>query len=142
MQKDKKVIGLFVLSLMGVMFSGYLSGVKFFTETCAFNESCPYFLGYPACYYGFGLFLTLFILSGLLLWQKVGNKMGLIFISVVSSLGVLFAGYFTLKELPILLEEGLSAYLLGLPTCALGLVFFVVILFVSLLTLRKIESVN
>ncbi len=142
MQKDKKVIGLFVLSLMGVMFSGYLSGVKFFTETCAFNESCPYFLGYPACYYGFALFLTLFILSSLLLWQKVGNKIGLIFMSIVSSLGVLFAGYFTLKELPILLNEGLSAYLLGLPTCALGLVFFVVILFVSLLTLRKMESVN
>ncbi len=130
-------MGLFVLSLMGVMFSGYLSGVKFFTETCAFNESCPYFWGYPACYFGFGMFSALFITSALLLWQKIGKKKGLLGMILVSILGILFAGYFTLGELPILFEKGLSAYLLGLPTCALGLVFFVVIFFVSLLALRK-----
>jgi len=140
MKKDKKVTWLFVLSLMGVMFSGYLSGVKFFTETCAFNESCPYFLGYPACYYGFGLFFTLFILSSLLLSQKVGKKKGVIYMNIVSSLGVLFAGYFTLKELPILFRDGLRAYLLGLPTCALGLIFFVVVLVVSLFAVAQKEE--
>lgn len=139
MKKDKKVLWLFILSLMGVLFSGYLSGVKFFTESCAFNESCPYFWGYPACYYGFVLFFTLFVLSSLLLVQKIENKKGLFYMNVVSFLGVLFAGYFTLGEIPILLTEGLGAYLLGLPTCALGLVFFVIVLIVSMVAIKQKE---
>ena len=50
-----------LLTLAGVLFSGYLSGVKFISDTCAFNEGCPYFLGYPACYYGFLMFSIMFI---------------------------------------------------------------------------------
>ena len=60
----------FILSLLGVLFSGYLSGIKFFTSTCAFNESCPIFLGLPACYFGFALFLILFITSLMLLMAR------------------------------------------------------------------------
>jgi uncharacterized membrane protein len=142
MKKDKKIIWLFVLSVMGVAFSGYLSGVKLFTKTCAFNESCPYFWGYPACYFGFGLFFTLFVVSSLLFAQKIENKNGLISMSFVSFLGVLFAGYFTLKEIPILLRDGLSAYLFGLPTCALGLVFFIVIFITSLIGASKKDLVE
>ena len=34
----------------GTAFSGYLSAVRLLTGSCAFNESCPFFLGYPACW--------------------------------------------------------------------------------------------
>ena len=51
---------MFSLGLAGILFSGYLSAIKFFSATCAFNEPCPYFLGYPACYFGFGMFLIIF----------------------------------------------------------------------------------
>lgn len=127
---------LFLLSLAGTAFSGYLSGVKLFTKTCAFGETCPIFLGYPACYYGFVLFLLLTVLSGILLWVNSNTRKTLNTLTVISILGVLFAGYYTLGELPVLFSAGLSAYMFGLPTCALGFVFFVAVLLIAL-TLRK-----
>lgn len=137
MKKDKKNIVLLILSIAGVLFSGYLSGTKLFTGTCAFNESCPYFLGYPACYFGFVMFLTLLIFSSLLVAGKIENKKGLKGMGWVSFLGVLFAGYFTLEELPILLSQGLNAYMLGLPTCAMGLLFFIIICILSFIFLKQ-----
>jgi uncharacterized membrane protein len=131
MKKDKNSIILFVLSLVGFSFSGYLSGVKFFTKTCAFNESCPYFLGYPACYFGFAMFLALAIFSFFSLFSKIQIKNGAVYLGVISLLGVLFAGYFTLLEIPVLFKDGFNAYILGLPTCAFGLLFYVAIFILS-----------
>lgn len=118
---------IFGLSIAGLLFAGYMSGVKLFSNTCAFGESCPYFLGYPACYYGFVMYLILAILSLLLVWGKMDRIKALRWLGVVSFLGILFAGYFTLLELPLLFAEGLGAYMLGLPTCALGLIFYLLI---------------
>ncbi|MFA5999790.1 MAG: hypothetical protein WC783_02290 [Candidatus Paceibacterota bacterium] len=127
MKKDIKVVWLFILSLGGLCFAGYLSGVKIFTSTCAFNESCPIFLGYPACYYGFLMYLMLAISAYLLLNNRLETVKGAKRMMLVSFLGILFAGYFTLGELPILFSEGFSAYALVLPTCALGLIFYILI---------------
>jgi uncharacterized membrane protein len=122
---------LFVLGIGGVLFSGYLSAVKFFTETCAFNESCPYFLGFPACYFGFLMFTIIALFAGLHVFHLYdGQKANQIVLST-SLLGIVFAGYFTLGELPLLMQEGLSAYLLGLPTCALGLIFYCIVALLS-----------
>ena len=137
MKKEKNVIALFALSVAGLLFSGYLSGIKFFTETCAFNESCPYFLGYPACYFGFGMFLTLTVVSFQIITSRMYDRKGFKLMEVVSILGVLFAGYFTFKEIPELLQNGLRAYVLGLPTCALGLIFYLLIAFISSRSLSK-----
>jgi hypothetical protein len=142
MNKDKKIVALFILSLAGLLFSGYLSGVKFFTETCAFSEPCPYFLGLPACYFGFGMFLLITIFSSLLFFSKINKKTGLDGVSMVSFLGILFAGYFTIKEIPILFNEGLSAYILGLPTCALGFLFFCLIFGISVNYILKIKKLE
>lgn len=135
----KSRIALFLIALSGLLFSGYLSGVKFFSETCAFGESCPYFLGYPACYYGFGMYLTLFIITSLLLMRKIDLERARRWVIGVSVLGVCFAGYFTLGELPKLFNEGLTAYVFGLPTCALGLIFYTLILVISV-RMRSIEG--
>lgn len=137
MAKDKISVVLFVLSIGGLLFSGYLSGVKFFTSTCAFGEGCPYFLGYPACYFGFAMFLAITIFSYMFLFSKMNIQKALTGLSAVSFLGILFAGYFTLQETPILFEQGLGAYVLGLPTCALGLVFYLVIFILSRFFLFK-----
>lgn len=120
-------------SFAGLLFSGYLSGVKFFSGSCAFNESCPFFFGYPACYFGFILFLVLALASVPHAFCDKPARVVIVrtVIRVVSFLGILFAGYFTLGELPRLLSDGLSAYLLGLPTCALGFVFFLFIFVLS-----------
>ncbi len=131
---NKKIIALFLLSVGGVLFSGYLSGVKFFTETCAFNETCPYFLGYPACYFGLGMFLILMITTFFLLFNKVSIAKAVQIILFVSGLGIVFAGYFTFGELPVLFSSGVNTYLLGLPTCALGLIFYIIIFTLGLNT--------
>jgi uncharacterized membrane protein len=119
---------LFLVAIAGFLFSGYMSGVKFFSGACAFNEGCPIFLGYPACYYGFAMFTLITVFSGLLLFKKWGERNALYALMIISGLGILFAGYYTLSELPLLLREGLGAYLLGLPTCAYGLIVYVSIM--------------
>lgn len=141
MIKDKKIVSLFVLSILGFWFSGYLSGIKFFSETCAFGESCPYFLGFPACYFGFVMFVLLTAFSFALVFNKIRIISGVKNIIGVSVLGILFAGYFTLKEIPLLFQKGFSAYVLGLPTCALGLIFYILIFIIGVSVKRKYQLI-
>jgi len=128
-----------IFSIGGLFFAGYLSGVKLFTSSCAFNEACPYFLGYPACWYGFAMYLTMTILSFLLWQSKISSMKGLNSILGVSILGILFAGYYTVGELPRLFSEGLGAYFLGLPTCVLGLIFYILIFACVLVTKSRLK---
>jgi hypothetical protein len=58
------IVILLALASAGLLFSGYLSAVNLFSGTCAFNETCPYFLGYPACWYGFAMYLIIFLVTG------------------------------------------------------------------------------
>src|SRR5574338_671482 len=83
------------LSAAGAAFAGYLSGVKLLSGTCAFNEPCPYFLGYPSCWYGFGLFLILLALSILGLARPKERARGILGVAIV---GTLFAGSFVVQE--------------------------------------------
>jgi hypothetical protein len=122
---------LFWLTLVGVLFSGYLTAVKLLTTTCAFGETCPLFLGYPACWYGFGLFLILFLVTSGGLANLVAAKRVVWVHLIVSFVGILFAGYLTIPELGSLFA-GTSTYLLGLPTCAYGLIFYILIFLLSL----------
>lgn len=124
---------IFGLGILGVLFSGYLSAVKLFSNTCAFGETCPYFLGYPSCYYGFVMFLLIAIFGWRYANRKGQSRLNLNWLSGISFLGILFAGYFTLGELPALISDGLSAYILGLPTCALGLIFYVIVFILSIM---------
>lgn len=127
--KHEKIV--LALGGAGLAFASYLSGVKFFSKTCAFNETCPIFLGLPACYFGFAMFLVITLAALLRVLGKVEREKANLVILVTSFLGILFAGYFTLGELPKLFREGLAAYVLGLPTCALGLIFYVIIFALS-----------
>jgi hypothetical protein len=133
---------LFYCTLAGLVFSGYMSGVKFFTSQCAFGEACPLFWGFPACYFGFALFLLLTISAGLIIFTRIPRKILLIDIVTTAGIGIAFAGYFTLRELPILLAQGLSAYVFGLPTCALGLIFFVAIFVIALREICSAQSLT
>lgn len=120
---------LYALSLAGFLFSGYLSGTKFFTNTCAFGETCPQFLGYPACYFGFGLFTILFISSFLVLLKKSAPALQVVLIT--SAVGILFAGKFVIQEVAKYIKSGFEWSTLGFPTCTYGLVFFILICFVG-----------
>lgn len=119
---------IYTLTLLGTLFSGYLSGVKFFTNTCALGETCPLFLGYPACYFGFGMFLALFILSNLLVFKRTGQNRIALAIQGVSILGIIFAGRFVVNEFAQWSSTGFKWSALGLPTCAYGLIFYMLVL--------------
>ena len=122
-----------LLTLAGTMFSGYLAGTKFFSGACAFREGCPVFLGFPACYFGFALFSTMFASTAYAWAYRVRTKWPVAVNTLVASLGVLFAGSFTAGELMTWFTSGFRAFgRLGLSTCAYGLVFFVIILVLSL----------
>jgi hypothetical protein len=131
---------IYTLALLGTLFSGFLSGVKFFTNTCALGETCPLFFGKPACYFGFGLFLILFILSNILVFRKAGQEKVTSTLIVVSILGILFAGRFVVDEILQWSQTGFEWSALGLPTCAYGLIFYMLVL-VFVLRYRKASQV-
>jgi uncharacterized membrane protein len=115
---------LFFLALAGLLFSGYLSAVKLFSGSCAFNEPCPYFLGYPACWYGFAMYLFMFITASLGFAGKISPAATLKASAVVSFIGILFAGSFVVQELVF-------------STCFYGLVFYIAIFITSLVGLLR-----
>jgi len=125
-----------VLGLAGLLFAGYLSAYKVITTGCALNEPCPYFLGYPACWYGFGMFLTIFTASLLGALGKIKIRTAAAVNAAVSALGILFAGSFTVPEIGNLLS-GTTRYALGLPSCAYGLVFYILIFVLSAARLKR-----
>lgn len=130
----------FFLGLGGLLFSGYLSAVKLFTSTCALNEPCPYFLGLPACWYGFGMFLMIFSAALLSFFKVISIRSTALSNTAVSFLGILFAVSFTIPEIGNLISENGTRYALGLPTCAYGLIFYILIFVLSLLYLKKNKS--
>jgi uncharacterized membrane protein len=114
-----------------------MSGVRLFSGICAFNEPCPYFLGYPACYIGFALFVAMSITSITASINKVRSLQPVKVIFAISLLGILFAGYYVAQELLSAFARGTFVfYGLGLPACVYGLVFFIIIFSISLNTLR------
>jgi uncharacterized membrane protein len=136
MNKNIKII--FIFSLIGTLFSGYLTFSKLFTGSCPLTEGCPYFLGYPACYYGFILFTLLLILSILLFKKENINLMKKIY--YISLIGILFSLYSSIKELlyPNCLN-GICNYSFLIPTCIYGLIMYVLIFINSKIYIKRNE---
>lgn len=131
----------FFLSLAGSLFAGYLAGVKLFSGTCAFNETCPYFLSYPACFFGFGLFFSIFLVTAIAWIFKITKYCPVVINVVISFLGILFAGYFVAKEIitvpAVTLFSLQPQYDLGLSTCSYGFIFFVLVFVITLVALIR-----
>ncbi len=116
-----------LLSLGGVVFAGYLTVTKLMTNVCPFQEPCPYFLGYPACWYGLGIFSLLLAISFIGLVGKREETWLIFFIRAGAGVGVLFAGSFVIREMINAIRFGLPDYRLFLPTCAYGLLVYILI---------------
>ncbi len=103
------------------------------TKACAFSEPCPMFLGVPACYFGFVMFVALLAVS-VSGWARAESGRWALDTNIgVSLLGTVFAGYFAAAEITRWLREGVSTYGLGVSTCVYGALFFFAILVASLL---------
>ena len=121
----------FWLSLAGTLFSGYIAAHQLIKKECPFNEPCPYFLGRPACEYGFAMFFAMLIAAALTQGNYIGAADAKSFIQAISLLGILFAGYFVLMEVWSALRAGMQRYGLVFPTCAYGLVFYGILFVLS-----------
>jgi len=138
MKTDKYIKIAVILTLAGTLFSGYLSGIKLFSGTCAFNESCPIFLGYPACYYGFTMFSTMFVATLIALVRKAGGHWPLNLNLAVSALGMVFSGSFAVSEIAAWFKPGqFRLYGLGFSTCVYGFLFYIVIFVFTLIALKR-----
>jgi len=124
----KKPYALSFLTLGGTLFAGYLAGDKFFNDHCTIGTSCASFLGYPTCYYGFGLFAILFMMSLLYTFTQREKYTG--YLSVVSAIGILFSAYFTLVEVAPLIRTG-TMHFADIPSCAYGLIGFILTLIIA-----------
>lgn len=120
-------------SVAGFLFSGYLTAVKLFSGACAFNETCPLVIGIPACWYGFALYVILLLLSILAIRRSIEFTKAVTAVAAVSLVGILFAGTLTMTELPAFLKKGFEAYAFGVPTCFMGLIFFMMIFVTAVL---------
>lgn len=122
---------LYLTAISGVFFSGYMVGTHLLTKGCAFNEQCPYFFIVPACYIGFVLFTALAVVAHGAVRGGTYAPRAYTLARVCAAAGVLFAGYYAFYDLPALLAEGVGAYPLGLPTCVLGFLCFLLALLLA-----------
>ncbi|HLC46394.1 MAG TPA: hypothetical protein VJI75_01490 [Candidatus Nanoarchaeia archaeon] len=73
MRKDLALKTILGISVMGMLFSGYLSYNELFKSVCVFG-GCAYVLWLPSCVYGFIMYLIVFVIS--ILGLKSGKWAG------------------------------------------------------------------
>jgi uncharacterized membrane protein len=61
MKKQTALRSVFILSIAGLLFSGYLSYTELLKKYCALG-TCTSVSGVPACVYGFVMYLIIFII--------------------------------------------------------------------------------
>jgi hypothetical protein len=120
-----------IISLIGALFSGYLTIGQLINGVCPIGGGCPFLGGYPVCIYGFIMFIILFLTSLISYFKKddVVDKRVLKFVSLF---GVLFSLYFSIKEIFFTSYPANYHWPLLLPTCVYGLVMYALIFVVAL----------
>ncbi len=73
MQKQTALITILIISIAGVIFSGYLSYGEIFNKTCSI-DGCTTVGSVPACVYGFIMYIIVFAISILGLKNKAEKK--------------------------------------------------------------------
>jgi uncharacterized membrane protein len=58
------------ISVVGMLFSGYLSYGELFQRVCPVGGGCSFVLGAPSCVYGFVMYAVVFVVSLLGLQAK------------------------------------------------------------------------
>jgi uncharacterized membrane protein len=62
MRKHLSLLVIFIISIAGLLFSGYLSYQELIQKTCPLG-GCSNLFGFPVCVYGFIMYLAIFLVS-------------------------------------------------------------------------------
>ncbi|MFC1687713.1 vitamin K epoxide reductase family protein [Patescibacteria group bacterium] len=138
MNKRTSLTLVLILSILGLLLSGYLSYYSLFTDGCTETfincgtEPVEIF-GLPNCVYGFFMYLLVFVLAviGLMKSQKAAFKT----LVVLGIVGTLFAASLSVYELFFLDVEWS-----GLPACVYGFFLYLGIFIFSILASKKNKS--
>jgi len=72
MKKETALKIILIISIAGMLFSGYLSYLELFQQICALGSSCSTkILSLPSCVYGFVMYLVVFVIAVLGLRKNV-----------------------------------------------------------------------
>lgn len=63
MKKKLALKSTLIISVAGLLFSGYLSYGELVNKVCPVGGGCTFVLGLPSCVYGFIMYLAVFIIS-------------------------------------------------------------------------------
>lgn len=134
-----------VLSGVGLLLSGYLSYVNLWGPGCSQGflsgiVSCGgptkvLIFGYPTCVYGFGMYLTMFLIN-VFGWSSANPRPFWNWLMGIAILGTAFAGGLTIYELSVLKLKFTT-----LPACVYGLVLYAGMLAV-ILAVRRNQSLS
>lgn len=136
-QKNLVVIAL-LLSIVGILFSGYLSyniywgaGCQEAVVSCGSNGNTTKILGVPTCVYGLFMYLIIAIILGVGLSNS--KRLGWLKSAfIISLIGLVFSLSLSIYEL-WLQDSSLS----GLPACAYGFFIYLGIFIFEILALNK-----
>lgn len=118
---------IFIFSICGIAFSGYLFLTSLVLGRHALSESAQIFLGVPAFYSGLLLFAVLITLSVYVHKRRISFEHWLMSTTAASFIGIMFAMFLTFKEMPTFLKYGFTVYTYAVPTSFIDLVFFMLV---------------
>jgi hypothetical protein len=128
--KNKNFVVL-IISLGGLLFSGFLSWKSLIAGVCPLNEGCPSIGGLPACVYGFGIFALIFLIAFIGLINKTFKPDKIkSWLMIISGGGAIFSLYSIYLEMFVLCQSN-CRYSLILPTCVYGLLMYVAVFLVE-----------
>lgn len=142
MKSESYLKGVFILSLLGTLFALLVCGTKLLTGGWLFDEPCPYLLGVPACWFGFAMYLLLFLASAVVLVKKYRGTASIKVKVVVSLFGIVFAGYYAFQDAKFWLSDPGIRHAMLLPKSFYSLVLFSVIFILSVMMLLSGRRVD
>ncbi len=124
----KKILAaLTLLAAGGTLFAGYLSYGQVFTGRCLLGQTCPFMWGYPACVYGFGMFVLMLVIT-LLALGGISTRTMLRLNALIATLGIAFSGWLVVGEI---VNGTLIGGSLGGSSCLWGRAMYIAILYFS-----------
>lgn len=118
-----------VLAIAGAIFSGYLTAYTYLSG----RSGCEvFYFGMPSCFYGFIMYLLVFILAALIYVSRKGAKA--IAIIAIALAGMAFSAYLTISTLNSVACTTFD--ILGQPPCVYGLAMYVLLLLIAISAMR------